>query len=311
MCPRHTSPRFWLSYAIVITSIVWCATVRAAQEVAILLSEDAPAHREVAETIRAELRGVAGVQIILASAFADLPRGELQAVVAVGAKAARAASGETRLPVLNVLLPRRAFERIAAENRRTADVHRYSAVFLDQAPKRQLDLIRLALPGATRVALLLGEESEPLYAAFKDAAVEKRLSISAQKANAGQDIFPALQKLLDEADVLLAMPDPAVFSSATIPNILLTTYRRRVPVVGFSASYVRAGAVLALYSSPAQIGAQAADMVRTALATGQLPSPQYPRQFIVDTNPYVARSLGLAIESAAALEEKLRRAGVQ
>lgn len=280
-----------------------------------MLSEESPAHREVAETIRAELGRDAGtpatVRIFLAPAFDSLPRSELQAVVAVGAKAAHAAAGEKRLPVLNTLVPRRTFERIAAESGRSADSRRFSAVFLDQPPARQLELVRLALPNATRVALLLGAESEPLYAAFQAAAAERRLRISAQKAGADNELYPALQQLLAEADVLLALPDPVVFNSSTIPNILLTTYRHRLPVVGFSAAYIRAGAVLALYSTPAQIGSQAADMLRGALATGLLPPPQHPRQFTVGTNPHVARSLGLAIEDAVALEQKLRQVEAQ
>lgn len=313
--PGPRSPSSCLSYAVAIMVAAWCATVRAAPEVAVVLSEESPAHREVAETIRAELGRGAGtpatVKIVLASAFDSLPRGDLQAVVAVGAKAARAAADEKRLPVLNTLVPRRTFERIAAEKGRTGDPRRFSAVFLDQPPTRQLELIRLALPDATRVALLLGAESEPLYAALQAAAIERRLRTSAQKAGTEGELYPALQQLLGEADVLLALPDPVVFNSSTIPNILLTTYRYHLPMIGLSAAYVRAGAVLALYSTPAQIGSQAADMLRGALATGQLPPPQHPRQFTISTNPHVARSLGLAIEDAAALEQKLRQAEAQ
>lgn len=309
------SPSSCLSYAVAIMVAAWCATVRAAPEVAVVLSEESPAYLEVAETIRAELDRGAGapatVKIVLASGFNGLPRGDLQAIVAVGAKAAREAADEKRLPVLNTLVPRRTFERIAAENGRTGDPRRFSAVFLDQPPTRQIEFIRQALPGATRIALLLGTESEPLYAMVQAAAIERRLRTSAQKAGTENELYPALQQLLGEADVLLALPDPSIFNSSTIPNILLTTYRHHLPVVGFSAAYLRAGAVLALYSTPAQIGQQAADLLRVALATGQLPPPQHPLQFTVGTNPHVARSLGLAIEDAATLAQKLRQAEAQ
>lgn len=310
---RPRSLRFWLSYAVAITATAWAACAWAAAEIAVVLSDDSAAYREVAEAVRAGLARSPGTQVAVrmlpVTALDNLPRQDLQAIVTVGARAARAvATRELNAPVLNTLVPRNAFEHIAAESGRAGDPRRFSAVFLDQPAARQLDLIRLALPEAGRVGLLLGPESESLYTAVQVAAVGRRLRISAQKVGTENQLYPALQKVLGEADVLLALPDPAVFNGTTISNILLTTYRQQLPVIGFSAAYTHAGAVLALYSTPAQIGSQAAEMLRGALTTGLLAPPQYPRDFLVSTNPHVARSLGLMIEDAAVLRSKLSAA---
>jgi ABC-type uncharacterized transport system substrate-binding protein len=70
---------------------------------------------------------------------------------------------------------------------------------------------------------------------------------------------------------------------------------------------VKAGALLALYSTPTQVGQQAGEAARQALATGSLPPPAAPRHFRVSTNPYVARSLGIVLDEPGTLRERLER----
>lgn len=309
---RSRSLRFCLSYAWVILWLAGSMPARAAAEVAVVVSEDSAPYREVVEALRGGLvfdpAAPRSVRILSADALDGLRPPEPAVVVTVGARATRAvAMSELHAPLLATLLPRKAYERIAEESGRRSEA-RFSAVFLDQPPARQLDLIRLALPGAVRVGLLLGPESEPLLGAMQAGGASRRMRIAAQTLGGDNPLFPALQKLLAEADVLLALPDSTVFNGATIPNILLATYRLGLPVVGFSAAYTRAGAVLALYSTPQQIGAQAAEMLRYYFSRGALPPPQYPRDFVVSANPHVASSLGLALDDATVLEQRLREA---
>ena len=101
--------------------------------------------------------------------------------------------------------------------------------------------------------------------------------------------------------------DYQLFNNRTISNILLTAYHLRSPVIGFSPAYVKAGALFALYSTPAQIGQQAGETARAGLASGSLPPPAAPRHFRVGINRYVARSMGINLDDAATLQERLER----
>ena len=130
---------------------------------------------------------------------------------------------------------------------------------------------------------------------------------ASQPVNAAEDIYPALRQALDESEVILALPDPLIYNSATLQNILLTTYRARTPLVAFSPAYVKAGATLAVYSTPAQLARGAAAMVRQWRAGRVLPPPQSPREFEVAANERVAASLGLTIDAPAAIAADLRR----
>ena len=213
------------------------------------------------------------------------------------------AGDATPPPLLSILVPRLAFERVAEAARlRSGSV---SAVFIDQPPVRQMELIRLALPAVRNVGILLGEESKGQAAALELAATDRALQLVT--VSVGQSgLFSSLQSLLADADVLLALPDPTVFNSQTAASLLTTAYRRQVPLIGFSPAWVKAGALLGLYSTPAQVGARGAELLRQALPGRNLPPPQWPREFVVAANPDVARSLGLVLDEAR-LAEQLRQ----
>jgi hypothetical protein len=186
-------------------------------------------------------------------------------------------------PLLAILVPRLAFERMADPVRLRAGS--LSAVFLDQPAARQLDLIRLALPDARSVGILVSGQSKAHAPVLDAAARERGLQLVSSVVEPG-GLYPALQSLLPDVDVLLALPDPMMFNSQTAGSILTAAYRRQVPLAGFSPAYVKAGALLALYSTPAQVGRRGGELLRQALAAKPLPLPQphSPREFTVEVN---------------------------
>lgn len=269
----------------------------------VVLSESDGVYAETAAAVRAEvearLPGRIEWRVVRGNDWPALPAP--QWVVAVGVAALErvqqkfSASPEPAPAVLATLLPRQSFERLAAGATARVRAGRLSAVVLDQPPARQMALIRLALPAVRRVGVLSGL-AMPLPA-LEQAAHEAGLQLVAVPA-AGDALFPALRILLPAAEVLLALPDPEVFNSRSVPPILAAALRQRVPLLGFSPAYVKAGALMALYSTPAQIGRQTGTVLMAALADNRLPPPQSPREFVVGVNPDVAHSFGVHLDAA-------------
>lgn len=276
----------------------------------IALSDNGGVYAEAAEALRAEVERIHPGRIdwrVASAAELRQSRSEPQWVVAVGGSAQRAmqerfADDPTPPPLLVILVPRLAFERIADPARVRAGL--LSAVYLDQPPTRQLMLVQLAFPALRSLGIILGPESRAHAAAFEKAAREQGIELNIQLA-AGDGLFAALQGLPPEVDALLAVPDPAVFNSQTAINILASAYRRRIPLIGFSPAYTRAGALLSLYSTPAQVGTRAGEILRHAFPLRVLPPPQWPRDFVVGVNQNVSRSLELNLIEAQ-LAQQLR-----
>lgn len=225
-------------------------------------------------------------------------------VVTVGTQAARVVAGlGLGQPVLHILLPVSSYEKLPPPRAGAS----MSAIYLDQPAERQLALIRLALPEWKRIALLGSPGGDKGLRRLADLARERQIEVREATIAADRDLYPALQQVLADPAVLIATPDAQIFNSYTVQNVLLTAYRHRSPVVGFSAAYVRAGALFALYSTPAQIAGQAADSVLRVIRGESLPPPRAPRRFEVAVNANVARSLGISLESGERLTAELRR----
>lgn len=304
---------FLVTMAIACLCLMTYGSARAAglSVVWVALSDAGGVHAEAAEALRAEFErtqpGRIDWRVAHWSQFSS-PKPEPQWVVAVGTAAQHGmqnlfAADPTPPPLLSILVPRLAFERMADPKRLRTGL--LSAVFLDQPPARQMELIRWALPAVRSVGLLVGGDSKADVASLDSSAKERGLRLVVSVVDQS-GLFPALQSLLADADVLLALPDPAVFNSQTAASILTAAYRRQRPLIGFSPAYVKAGALMALYSTPAQIGVRGAELLRLAQPDKRLPAPQWPREFVVSVNPDVARSLGLPMNDSQ-LAEHLRQ----
>lgn len=281
--------------------------------VTVVLSEEGGAYAQVAAKLRTALSlngSTARLPVKeIALKEADFLRADPgQLLVAVGAGAMEAlAQKNLPQPVLSVLVPRAAFEKTARQGGRAGDPRNFSAITLDQPWARQFALIRHALPGRTKVGILLSPNSTELASALSAAARAAGFVAIIEMVGGEADLLPALKRLLGESDVLLAVPDPLIYNRNTVQSILLTTYRHQVPLLGFSSSYVKAGAIAAVFSVPEQIGQQAAEMIQRLVAERRLPPPQPPRYFSVGINAQVARSLGISLDDEASLNDKLKR----
>lgn len=270
------------------------------------------AYDEAIAALRAELPTLPWRTLVPLGLSAVASGGEPppRAIVTLGSNAYRAVLDQaaTRpalasVPVVAGLLPRASFEASPSPRGGTPT----TAVWLDPAVDRYLELIRRSMPDRLRVGVLFGPTSRALRAAVVKAAYDRGLELVEATVQA-EELPTALAQVLREADVLLALPDAALYNAGTLNNVLMAAYRQRVPVVSYAASHVRAGATMALHVTPALAGRQLALVVRRVLADRRnLPPPSSPGDWALAVNPQVARSLGLSMGDTDALLAGLRR----
>ena len=235
------------------------------------------------------------------------PPPRADAVLAVGYEAlARALGG--RRPVVAALVPRVSLElAVARAGRRLAPGGDVTGVYLDQPPRRSIRLVRLVLPGARELGVLLGPTSARLRHEIERAARAQGFRLRTADIGPGDSVPRVAERLLDGVDALLAVPDPLVYNRYSLHGILLAAYHHHVPMFGFSRAYVRAGALAAVYSEPQDLAVTAARLCARALRRRRIPPPVYPEVYRVSVNRHVARSLGLLVREEAELLRELRR----
>ena len=279
----------------------------------VAVSEGNADYDEVAARIRGQLQPGDAAGEVAVKPWPEVAQGvppQVKLIVSVGSPAflglvdAYVSGRIGRVPIVATLLPRSVFE----PQRRRLNVPA-TAVVLDQPAARQMALLRYAFPHMRRLGVLFGNDSQQFQPAFEKAAMEQGLQLNAYKVEGEDNLYPALQRVLEENDVLLAIPDAAVYNGRSIQNVLLASYRQKIPMMGFSPAYVRAGAMLALYSSPAQIGNQTVRVIQSALSGVALQPVQIPTEFTVGVNANVARSLGFRLSEDALRIQLLSREG--
>jgi len=293
--------------------LAWpCLGFAAPKQVLVLLSEDAALYKEAANAIREGLENeVTGGKLVIRVMVAN-EAGALAAsaqadtlLVPLGAKAAIAVAHLDQ-PILAGLLARQSFEKYFVSGI-TIPRRQVSAIYLDHPLDRQLLLVRALQPRAKSLGVLLGPTQRAAQPALVSATNAAGLSLNSATLNSSAELFSDLQSLLPTVDVLLLLPDPLVVNRNSVQNLMLSSYRQRVPTLGYSQSLVDAGALAAVFSTPQQIGKQISETIQSMLPgkNWELPPPVYPKYFSVKTNASVARSLGIAMPGDAILRQRM------
>jgi hypothetical protein len=183
--------------------------------------------------------------------------------VAIGPAALReVAARRCDCVVISAFTSSQVFRSISA-NLPPARAGAVTAVYAEPAPADQLRLAALLYRRPVRVAAILGADTAFLAPAL---AADKVAVLQADKEAAdkeGSDINQLLNRIA-QTDVLLALPDAAVYNSEI-----------------------------------EDINAQVAEIAAAYVAGGGLPAPQFPHYFRTIVNEGVARSLDVTVDDAA------------
>jgi putative tryptophan/tyrosine transport system substrate-binding protein len=236
----------------------------------------------------------------------DVPQTDL--IVAVGMKATELAAEQSGIPVLAVMIPRTAYEALLAQASPKKAARSISVIYLDQPWSRRIDFWRAALPERRRIGLLHAPDTHIDIARLRQDIAQRGGSLVAQPVFSEDELFPRLENVLAGSDVLFAIPDSMIYSSSNIRNILLTSYRHSVPLIGLSQAYVNAGALCAIFSTPEQLAVQTSAAVISFARDRRLPEPQYSVDFTIAVNQQVARSLGIELSSPEAIRNRMDKA---
>lgn len=271
------------------------------------------------ETAKLELQANSPSQIDIvnlpARQLAEHPGGgvgqDYDMVIALGGRAAMAIQQwRTKSPVIYTLIPKATYGGLLQSGRVTCPGHLCTALYIDQPLQRIFRILAVAFAERKEAGVLLGPVSGKQSDELATLAGKTGFHLRSTEIHKADELLPALDTLLKQASLLLAIADPVVYNPRTAKSILLTTYHYRVPVVAYSKAYADAGATLSVFSTPEQIARQTAGIIRAFLDAGKhsLPPPRYPEHYTIRINSHVARSLGLKLDSNPELQSMIKDA---
>jgi putative ABC transport system substrate-binding protein len=172
-----------------------------------------------------------------------------------------------------------------------------TGILLQFSAETQLHWLKKFLPEAKRVGILYDPDLNSAWVKEAERAAQKTgIEVITFKVSTPKQLISGLKYINKNADVLLAIPDQTVYSGKTAKQVLVYTYRNRIPFVGLSASWVKAGALYALEVDYRDLGRQAAELIKKNLAgTPPETSIFHPEKIAYSVNSKIIDYLRLEI----------------
>jgi ABC-type uncharacterized transport system substrate-binding protein len=290
--------------ALLLASWLFAATLPSDPAAVLVVSESGvEAYAEALDGIGSAFAapGLRVVDLQAATGARDLARAleskETRAVIAVGSRALDdVRARHAAVPVVAAMV-------LHGAQAPKADGH----VDLDVPLAAQLGAMRALWPGSTRAGII----RNPALSRYSADALEARarkegflpVIVDCDKP---ANLLKALAALKGKVDFVICCPDPDLYNSVTIKPLVLASLESRLPLVGFSPAFVRAGAAAGIYPDYRDSGRQAAEMAERLLRGEDCGPDTGPRRIQVAVNQRVARLLGIDFRTGALPVEVFR-----
>jgi putative ABC transport system substrate-binding protein len=168
---------------------------------------------------------------------------------------------------------------------------------LDMDPAAQVAFIRKNFPRIKRVGVLYGPGRNIEEVAELKHLRDEGEAIVLLEVPSVDKLTDAVINLRKEADCLLMLADPVLYSARTAAPLILQTIQTGLPVIAPSTAFVKAGALVGLQAEPEENGCDAAGVVGRVLK-GERPSSiplTRPTRYGVSLNLVVAERLKTSV----------------
>lgn len=175
-------------------------------------------------------------------------------VFAIGTEAFKALSGYlNEIPIITVMLVDPEGEGIVAKDKTNV----YGAYL--KVPFEQIfHLIKKIVPDLNPIALIYLENRNEAVSEALAAADQGGISLVPFKIDSVKEFSKALDEISKRSKALLMTIDNELYNSATVKELLLFSARNKFPIIAFSPSYVKSGALLSFSSNFLENGKSAA-----------------------------------------------------
>lgn len=205
-------------------------------------------------------------------------------------------------PILAAVITYQDFREIVKQE---ATPNALSAIFYDPDPLRQITLGKLLLPLSDAVGVMHSMETPFFIEEYQTITEALDLSLNAIPLKQTTEVAIQFPRLVEKADFIIAQPDPVIYNSQTLPRVLLTSYRQRKVVIGYSTGVVKAGAVATTYTTAEMLIDDLEESAQEILKNETASFTRHSKYYDISYNLEVAHSLGLDIVSKEELEAKI------
>lgn len=281
--------------AAVVLLLIWAACADRLwalnRQVVVVAPGNNTAYREAVRGVLAVVNGAIVIELSDGSGLARLAAARPALVIAIGAQAAGAAAGSGS-PVLVAM--------VSAGEQASEPASSVGTVILDIPFSTVLERAHGVWPRMHRVGVL--QNSSSATQNERELANQaRRFGYTCQiaRCRGPEDLLEAFASLKGKVDFVWCPPDGALFNSTTVKPLVMASLRHRLPIIGFSEAFLRAGAAVGVYPDFYETGVQTGELARQWLQSRKRDRvEQTCRGVRVGVNQRVLRLLGIDAENA-------------
>jgi putative ABC transport system substrate-binding protein len=220
----------------------------------------------------------------------SLQRGSSRLIISIGGDALAAViEHKTTLPLVATMIMR---------SEQAHGPHLASAIHLDIPVADILAELKTMFPRKTRIAVIRNPD---VARQFDNAALararQQGFTVQVVECRNPEELLRAVRSFKGQVDFVLCLPDSILYNGTTVKPLILASLECHLLIVGFSHSFVRAGAAIGVYPDFRDVGAQTGEIVHRQLTGQTVAAEEGPRKLVVAVNQRVIRLLGVDYET--------------
>lgn len=298
---RLLTPAKFFFGAILLSALSWTMPVLAEKTAQILVisnSNDDP-YRETIAGFKTQIASAAKpiiTELTLAqfqtSGGGEIERLKPDMIFTLGSESLKSVSQQTnKIPIVATMVLKD--DVLKRESNITG-------VSLSYSLQTQFQWLKRVFPQQSSVAILYNpSENSGTVNEAKGICQQMGLKLVAIPVETPKELPYALEQLATNVELLFAIPDETVMSVNTAKEVLLASFRNKVPMIGLSDNWVKSGAFYALSWDYDDLGKQNALMAQKILngtAVSSVP-PEQPRKVTYTVNAKIAEHMNMDISS--------------
>lgn len=175
----------------------------------------------------------------------------------------------------------------------------WAAIVIDQPLQRLFDVAGTIVSGRyrDRIIVAISEDNHVLRKEIAELKQLPDITLEVVLINDASEPAKVIDKALFNAGALLAVRDKKVWSGENAKWMLYQSYKFNVPVVGYSKRFLKAGALVSVYTTLSQTAQKTAELIinwhqqQGALSQQGIVYPDFDTEF----NKNIARALKITI----------------
>lgn len=306
---------FFNTFILITALLVYTSSVQSADiffKTAIVFKKNSALHKKTIDAIVSKLRKQYrnNIQFVYidANTHESVSYDNIKYIISIGRDAAKLVLDTApKQPVLFTLIPQQTLHLLFNTYTRNSPQKNYYSIVINQPLIRKFRLAKILLGKNITVGMTLGKKDSKIENYIFRNAHKAEIKINLTYTSNFNTAIDAIKKSLKNSDVFIAQHDINAINRHTAKWLLYMSYKNNIPVIGYSPSFTKAGAVTAIFSTPEQIGKQSAEWLIAMTLKKPVRTLQYPKYFIVDINKQVLRILRLKDITHHEIESRIQK----